>query len=179
MHISYAMTRNRLANLVGALGLGLTDLMASATDSVAGHGGQTAAALVTLGAEPGLTVSRLGWALGLSQPGAVRLVDRLARDGLLRREPGADARVVALRLTPEGEQRRLAILAERASRLLPLVGRLTDDEQAALQAIAEKLLAAMTTDTARAYALCRLCDEEVCEAGGCPVDNACPRDHEG
>jgi DNA-binding MarR family transcriptional regulator len=160
-------------NLLGALGLGVADLLVGGAESVAGHGGQTAAAIVTVGAAPGLGVGQLGSALGLSQPGAVRLVDRLEQDGLLARGPAADSRAVALRLTAAGEERRLAILAERAARLRPLLGALESAERSALEAIARKLLAVMTTDRAHADALCRLCDEASCEAHGCPVDEAC------
>lgn len=169
------MSDERTANLLGALGLGIADLLTLEAGELAGHGGQTAAAIVTIGATPDLTVGRLGWALGLSQPGAVRLVDRLARDGLVARGTAKDGRAVALQLTEAGSRRRAAILARRSESVRALLEVLAPEERRLLDGIASKLLAGMTTDRARAYALCRLCDEAVCEAGGgCPVEQACP-----
>ena len=167
------MNDGSLANLLGALGLGLADRMLAGVEPAAGHGGQAAAALVVVGAEPGLGVSRLAATLGLSQPGAVRLVDRLVEDGLVVRAPGRDGRSVALRLTALGAERRSAVVAARASGLDPLVSLLSVEERRALDGIARKLLAAMTTSEQRADALCRLCDEPVCLAEGCPVEDAC------
>jgi MarR family transcriptional regulator, negative regulator of the multidrug operon emrRAB len=170
------MSSEPVLNLLGALGLGVTDLLLDAAAGVAGHGGQSAAAVVTLGAEPGMTVGRLAMALGLSQPGTVRLVDRLAREGLVvRGKTTADARTVALRLTAEGSARRDAILLERAGRLGPVIEVLTAGERRGLEALLRKLLAGMTTDVARSYALCRLCDQDRCMALGCPVEAACAR----
>lgn len=167
------MSDSALTNLLGALGLGLADLLHAGVEPAAGHGGQAAAALVVIGAEPGLGLGRLADAVGLSQPGAVRLVDRLVAEGLASREPGRDGRSVALHLTPAGNARRTAVLAARAAALNPLLAALSGDERRALDGIARKLLAAMTTSERRADALCRLCDEPVCQARGCPVDAAC------
>jgi DNA-binding MarR family transcriptional regulator len=52
------------------------------------------------------TVTDLARRLGLAQSTVTELVRRAERAGLLEREPSAtDARVVYLRLTPEGERR--------------------------------------------------------------------------
>ena len=167
------MSDAALSNLLGALGLGLNDLLQAGVERAAGHGGQAAAALVVIGAEPGLGPGRLADAVGLSQPGAVRLVDRLVAEGLASRDSGKDGRSVALRLTPAGRERRAEVLAARAAVLCPLLEALSGAERQALEGVARKLLAAMTTSERRADALCRLCDEPVCQAAGCPVDAAC------
>ena len=46
-----------------------------------GETGAAASALVTIDAYPGRTIEQLRGPLGLSQPGAVRLVERLAAAG--------------------------------------------------------------------------------------------------
>jgi DNA-binding MarR family transcriptional regulator len=52
------------------------------------------------------TVTELAERLHLAQSSVTELVDRAEQAGLVRREPSRDdARVVFLRLTPEGEQR--------------------------------------------------------------------------
>jgi MarR family transcriptional regulator, negative regulator of the multidrug operon emrRAB len=158
------------ANLVGALALGLTDLIRAAVDGIAGHAGETSAALVTVAAEPGLGVTALSRALGLSQPGAVRLVDRLVADGLVIRQPGKDGRAVALALTPAGEARVEALKTARLAAIDTVLSGLDADDRTALDRIARNILETMTTDRLKAFGLCRLCDWETCFAKGCPVE---------
>lgn len=169
------MPDGRLANLLGAAALGITDLLQTALSRDAAAANE-AAALVTLGAEPGLAILPLSRALGLSHPGAVRLVDRLAKAGLVERLAGTDRRAVALHLTRAGRARRRAVLRGRMAELQRLLGELSLAQRAALGGILDKLLRTMTTDHWRAYALCRLCEEEACPQARCPVECA-ERDH--
>src|SRR5258705_4199176 len=53
------MTRKRTANLLGALALGLGDQMKQATEQRLGQGGETSAALTTIGHVPGLSLDML------------------------------------------------------------------------------------------------------------------------
>lgn len=161
-----------MSNLLGACSLGIADIIERVAATTIDHGGQAASVLVTLAAEPTMTTSRLAAALSLSQPAVVRILDRLEAEGLLVRERQEDARFRRLTLTHAGEERCFAILDQRASQLAPLLAMLTDTEQAQLLPILEKLLAAMTTDLSRSYALCRLCDASACHETGCPVDCA-------
>src|ERR687895_2172049 len=71
----------RLANLLGALALEASGALERATRPVVGQAGAAAAALVTVAAHPGRTIEALRAPLGLSQPGAVRLVERLPGAG--------------------------------------------------------------------------------------------------
>jgi MarR family transcriptional repressor of emrRAB len=170
---------NRTANLLGALALALTDLLTDSVEASGGHGGAAPAALVTIGSEPELSVSVLGQILGLSQPGAARLVERLVADGLVQRGPGPDARTHALTLTAAGQERRAAILVARAAQLAPALATLSPTEQAQLTPLLERMLQTLTTDLRRSYAICRLCDEAVCATPRCPVDAACEREEAG
>lgn len=164
------MANERTLNLLGALALGLTDSLNIAVAANAGYGGETPAALVTLGAEPGISINTLRQILNLSHPGTVRLIDRLEKDGLVERRAGADGRTLALFLTEAGQQRRLAILAQRQQHLHLALDCLSSTEQKQLTKLLEKMLAAMTIDELRAYMLCRLCEEEVCPQDRCPVE---------
>ncbi|MCW3048538.1 MAG: transcriptional repressor MprA, partial [Solirubrobacterales bacterium] len=96
----------RTANLLGAHALTLTDSVGAALDDEAGVTGTDAAALITLhNYAAGESLDILRGALGLSQPGMVRVVDRLERRGLLRRRRAErDARAIALELTPSGRR---------------------------------------------------------------------------
>lgn len=164
------MDQERTLNLLGALALSLVDGLSAAVEENAGYGGETPAALVTLGVEPGLSINALRQILDLSHPGTVRLIDRLETEGLVERKAGADGRTLALFLTEAGHERRRTILAERRKPLQAAVNSLTADESAQLTQLLEKMLAAMTTSELRAFAICRLCEEEVCPGDRCPVE---------
>jgi MarR family transcriptional repressor of emrRAB len=107
MHMSPAA-----ANLVGALGVALADRLAAAAE-LAG-GASAADALVALHeGRAGASIDALAPIVGLSHSGTVRLVDRLARDGLVERRRGADQRSAALFLTPAGRRRARRVLTRR------------------------------------------------------------------
>jgi MarR family transcriptional regulator, negative regulator of the multidrug operon emrRAB len=167
-----ATTQNdqRALNLLGALVLGLNDRFQTAVESSTGHGGETPAALVTLGMEPGISINRLRQILNLSHPGTVRLIDRLAKDGLVERRPGVDGRTLSLFLTKAGQQQRQNILEQRRQQLQAAFDSLTAAEQQQLTNLVEKMLTAMTTDEMQADALCRLCEIEICPQDRCPVE---------
>src|SRR5215216_1211147 len=88
----------RTANLLGALTLEATHLQENATKAVVGLGGAAAAALVTIEARPGWTIEQMRGGLGLTQPGAARLVERLTEAGLVERLGPGGRRGYELRL---------------------------------------------------------------------------------
>ncbi|MFN8830735.1 MAG: MarR family winged helix-turn-helix transcriptional regulator [Labrys sp. (in: a-proteobacteria)] len=161
------------ANLLGALGLGISDLLLRAAGASSGHGGETGAAIVSIGSAEGLSVGQLARVLALSHAGAVRLVDRLEADGFVSRRPGSDARQRIVTLTAEGVACRAEILAARSSALAPLIDRLVPADREALDRITATLLQGMATSDERADEICRLCDERTCLALGCPIET-CP-----
>src|SRR4051794_41929024 len=59
------------------------------------------------------SIDLLRQVLGLTPSGAVRLVDRLAADGLVRRTPGPDGRQVAVVLTARGRRAAAAVASAR------------------------------------------------------------------
>jgi MarR family transcriptional regulator, negative regulator of the multidrug operon emrRAB len=160
-------------NLLGALALAVSDRLRAATEG--DEDGLTTsqpAALVTLAHYPDQSVVSLGRTLGLTHSGAVRLVDRLEADGLLRRTARGPGRTLALRLTEAGQQAAQRALARREVALGQIVSLLDPGDAATLERLAARLLAGLTTDRSSAYRLCRLCDEPPCAAAGCPVDHA-------
>ncbi|MFG6094752.1 MarR family transcriptional regulator [Leptothoe sp. ISB3NOV94-8A] len=164
------MDNERTLNLLGALALSLGDALNAVVKVNAGYGGEAPAALVTLGANPGLSINTLSQILSLSHPGTVRLIDRLASQALVERRPGTDGRTLALFLTEAGQGRRRAILTERRQQLNLAVEPLSLDERQQLTKLLEKMLTAMTTGELRSFAICRLCEEDVCPADSCPVE---------
>ena len=165
----------RRENVIGALALGLVDAMVREVQAQAPEPGPAAAALVLLGHDPGMPIERLRRSLGLSHPGAVRLVDRLAADGLVVRDVSeSDRRAVALRLTTAGETTCRAVIAARDGAITrAMVASLTEQELQTFGDLAEKVLRGFVADLDHAYAICRLCDYEACT--GCPVDDELTR----
>jgi DNA-binding MarR family transcriptional regulator len=159
----------RLANLVGALVTALSDSLTAHADQAAGHTGATASALTYLTHEPGLSIDRLKGPLGLSQSATVRLVDRLAADGLVQRQPGRDARSVAVYLTSTGEQVARNILDQRAALLSGALAPLGQQERTVLTGMLEKTLLHLTADVVHARRICRFCERPVCPNEICPV----------
>jgi DNA-binding MarR family transcriptional regulator len=165
---------SRAANLLGALALAVADRLREATERPAdGLAASEPAALVTLAHYPGQPIGSLGKTLGLSHSGAVRLADRMEAAGLVRRTAPGPGRTLAMQLTPRGQEAARGVLARRQVVVEQLVGLLDAGEVAALEQLAGRLLAGITTDRGSAYRLCRLCDEARCEGdAGCPVDQA-------
>lgn len=159
----------RMANLLGAAALALTDLLLGGATRAAGVSASGAAALVVLSASSGLSVTELGRRVGLSQPAAARMVDGLEADGYVERRPGT-GRAVTVRLTRAGRQAARRLLTARAAPLTDVVGVLDEAEQAALTELLERLLTRLYPRIGSAEVLCRLCDRAACTADAtCPV----------
>jgi MarR family transcriptional regulator, negative regulator of the multidrug operon emrRAB len=167
MHISpdhAAAIDDAAANVTGALALAVADRLD--LDS-------RAAALITLLERGALTIEWLRRIVGLSHSATVRLVDRLAEDGLVHRRAGPDRRSVSILLTVRGRRAAERLRREREAKLASLLAPLEPDERRTLLALAEKVLAGAVSGRWQARLVCRLCDHGVCAAaGGCPVDRA-------
>jgi len=170
---------DRVANLLGVLSLAVADRLREATeDALSAGGGAAAAAVVHLEANPGESVSRLGLVLGLSQTGAVRLLDRLAALDLVQRSAGSDGRTVAVRLTEEGARRAEQVRRARIAAARNVLAGLSEAELAALTPVLEQLTHRLPAAAAGhqdpewvdLLHLCRLCDRAACaQEPGCPL----------
>ena len=158
---------DRTANLLGVVGLAVADRIEEAARDVLSHAGETPAAVVVIGYGLGPSNDQLRRILGLSHPGAVRLIDRLVADGLVERRKGRDKRAVALHLTNAGETLREELLKGRLAAIRPLLVTLTQAEQDALASLLHKMLLSMPTTDLERCNLCRLCDDRVCI--NCPI----------
>jgi DNA-binding MarR family transcriptional regulator len=158
------------ANVLGAFGLVLADRLAGAAERVGGA--SAAAALVSLnGTRAGARIDGVARICGLSHSGAVRLVDRLAAEGLVERRRGADQRSTALYLTPAGRRAARRVLTDRIAAMHSVLALLTADQQADLVAAGKAALEQLVADEGR---VCRLCDLDACgrSRGRCPVSPA-------
>jgi DNA-binding MarR family transcriptional regulator len=148
--------------------------------SGAGHADSAAAALSALHQfldQP--TLDQLRRVLGLTPSGAVRLVDRLATDGLVQRGPGTDGRTRSVRLTAKGRRAAQRIQAARAGVLAGALAELSVDERGQLHALTSKVLSHLVVAKVQSGQsghgwTCRLCDLVACgrPEGHCPAANA-------
>ncbi|HEX9064863.1 MAG TPA: MarR family transcriptional regulator, partial [Streptosporangiaceae bacterium] len=135
---------DRAANVFGALALVVTD---QANDAVAAAAGRSETAAAALSAllhfldRP--SVDRLRQVLGLTSSGTVRLVDRLADSGYVRREAGPDGRSTAIVLTAAGRAAAGRVSTARADVLGGALAALTEAERATFEDLAGKVLVGM------------------------------------
>ena len=163
------MHESRLANLLGACGLAVTDLtLRNITGRLSASG---ASAVVVLASGP-VSGTELGRRVGLTQSAATRMVDTLVDAGLAERSARA-GRVVLVGLTSAGHRLAAELLAARAETLGAALSVLSDGERVRLGGLLEKLLTGLYGDVGSADLMCRLCDRSACTSGGtCPVGQA-------
>jgi len=171
----------RLANLLGAAAIGIADrLQDSARDTAGLDGSDPTALIALLDFSPHGTIEALSQICGLTHSGAVRLVNRLVAAGYVTRDPGSNARSVAITLTGTGRTVALELRAARHQAIADTMAGLSRRQRAELAGACEVLIGALRADrlARRAAgappaggALCRLCDFEACQRpqGNCPA----------
>src|SRR5487761_1281632 len=163
---------DRLENLLGALVLAVSESLTSDVQTAAWHPGAMAAGLAVLAQEPGLGIEQLRRQLARTQSATVRVVDQLVAEGQAERRAGRDHRSISVVLTDQGTAAAAHVLDARTAVLRQVLEVLDAGERKVLTAVLEKVLAAVTTDRARAEQICRLCDVGACPLPACPVELA-------
>ncbi len=156
-------------NVIGAFALALADDFKDAMQDLAEGNESACSALIVIGQESGLSIDRLSKILKLSQPGTVRLIDRLAEARLVERKTGTDRRSVALRLTEAGKRQVKSLLVGRQHALVQALRGLDDWERSTLTAIASKVLRGLERSGVECDRRCRLCDDHSCPDQTCPM----------
>jgi MarR family transcriptional regulator, negative regulator of the multidrug operon emrRAB len=163
----------RTTNMLGALSLVMVDAMSRELEALTDICDTDWAALIVLEQMPGITVDRLARIVRLSQPGAVRMINRLVEEGRVERQQGADRRARPLALTPAGQRMVRAMLLGREKVLSQAMEALDSEEKQALGRLMEKMLRGLTTDDEASNTACRLCDEQACPEESCPLTPGC------
>jgi DNA-binding MarR family transcriptional regulator len=168
--------RDAAANVLGALALVVSDEMTRAVlASVDAPSVTDATALAALEQFlDGGTLDRVHQVLGVTPSGAVRLVDRLEKAGLVRREAGPDGRSRAVRLTEAGRDGARSVHRARATYLASLVDGLSDAEVSELRRLTGRVMENVVRAKDGGAWTCRLCDLVACRRpqGECPARNA-------
>jgi MarR family transcriptional regulator, negative regulator of the multidrug operon emrRAB len=164
------MKKQQLTNILGGLAVAITDAQMQAMGKATALSPSECAAVLSLGANPGLSIQSLAGILGLSHSASVRLCAGLAAKGLLDRMTGEDKRVVMLTLTAQGATMRSVLVDARESVLGEAISTLPEPDQVAFGRLISDMLERLTASRAQADHICRLCDETACPSALCPVE---------
>lgn len=165
----------RIGNLLETYARSLTSRVDAAVSAEFGIRGTAAAVLVAvLNWAEGRSLEELRSPLGITQPAATRIVDRLVADGLITRARRPDdRRESVIGLTAEGRARATQLVATRTAIVVDDVANVAPHLRDGLTTVLETLLANLTTGRVSARSLCRFCDAHVCgHPEGCPVTEA-------
>lgn len=152
-------------DLVGAAALAISEAVWAAV----GLERSDAAALNLVLAEERISIGALARELGLSHSAAVRVVDRLERDRLLRRTTPGPGRTVALVVTARGRRRAEQSIDTRARILERATADFSPGERETLLRLLARSVWNLTHDQYEIDRACRLCDQRGCLGRGCPL----------
>lgn len=173
MYDAYKIMSNPIrstANLLGALTIALSDELMAGIQEESRLRESAAAALLSVGTRPGISVGDLGEVVGKEQSTTVRIVDRLEQAGLMTRGAATDdARRVELRLTPKGRREYGRILDTRQDVLTRALRCLDEESRIQFHRLLDQLMTSLASTRERARNICRLCDHRVCHGADCPV----------
>ena len=165
-------TTQAVANRVGALATAIEDRVTEAVAEATGMATTSTTALSALHhflEAP--SVELLRQVLGLTHSGAVRLVDRLERDGYVERRAGPDSRTISVSITPAGRRvaRRASTARDRV--VVGALAPLSTGEIAAVDRLLGRVLRGMKRGDGATSWICRRCHTDVCgvERGECPL----------
>jgi DNA-binding MarR family transcriptional regulator len=167
------MEMQRLANLVGALALTLTDRMVREMCKEAGLPESSVSALIVMHQRPAVNVDGVARVLNLAHSSTVRLINRLENAGLVSHRSGADRRNHELLLTHDGEKLVDRMLYRREQTVLELLQRDHFGEvDTSFVTEIERLLSIAACDPMACARICRLCNTKTCDLTRCPVELA-------
>lgn len=162
-----------LGNRVGALALAIQDEVNKQLGEGATVQGSDASALVLLSQNQALGIDSLAKQLMLAHSSTVRLVERLVKSGLVKKDSGRDKRSVDVSLTSKGESVCKDILNIRQACLSRMVSGLDIAHTEIFLKCIDSILHNLTGSNLRGEQICRMCDEVACDLADCPVEKRC------
>ncbi|SON54129.1 MarR family protein [Hartmannibacter diazotrophicus] len=148
-----------VSNKLAALAQAIVDAADDATEDLSPS---AAAALMSLKARGPQSVGTVAQLVGLTHSAAVRLVDRLEKDWLVRRQRRG-GREVMVELTSRGKRRASTLQEKRIIAAEGFVKDLNPSEIGALDLLLHRLLDAVVEDGGDIGRLCRMCDTGTCD----------------
>lgn len=151
-----------LHNKLAALALAVTDATLEKTEDLAPT---AVAALISIRDRELLSIGDIARIVGLTHSAAVRLVDRLEKDWLVRRQRRV-GREVMVEITARGRRRAQQLQETRLAAVASFIDVLDPEEQAQLDALIAKVIAKRSggADFDESQ-FCRMCRRQACDCG--------------
>ena len=150
-----------LTNKIAALALAITDSALAKSEDLAPT---AVAALISIRDTEPLSIGDIAGIVGLTHSAAVRLVDRLEKDWLVRRQRRV-GREVMVEITARGKRRAQQLQEHRAAATAALLVGLTDAEVRALEQVIDRIIALRAADGMPVPQFCRMCRRGHCDCG--------------
>jgi DNA-binding MarR family transcriptional regulator len=164
---------NYRSNLTGAFATYISTAIETNVSELGGRSLNHEAALVTIYNHPNDTIDSLSKVLWLTHSGAVRLVNTLEEQGLVKRlKSPEDARAVILATTSEGDKRVENILEQREKAIENVFKHFDSRQKQEFISLLGIAMKGLTQERLEARRICRLCNEGVCRKVGCPVEQS-------
>jgi DNA-binding MarR family transcriptional regulator len=156
------MEETPLSNKLAALALAITDATLAETDDLAPT---AVAALITIRDREPMSIGEIAHVVGLSHSAAVRLVDRLEKDWLVRRQRRI-GREVMVEITARGRRRAQQLQENRMKAVADFLSGLKPDQQFGLNELIDRIILERANgDTMIVGQFCRMCDRNGCNCG--------------
>ncbi len=155
------MDETSLANKLAAISLAVTDAMLARTEDLAPT---AVAALITIRDREPLSIGEIATVVGLTHSAAVRLVDRLEKDWLVRRQRRV-GREVMVEITSRGKRRAQQLQDTRMEAVAAFLTGLAPDERAVLDGLVNRMIAKLASGELVVDQFCRMCRRGSCDCG--------------
>lgn len=148
------------ANRLAALATAVSDAVTAETGDLSES---AVAALIAIRIREPLAIQHIATTVGLTHSATVRLIDRLEKDWLVRRQR-RKGREVLVETTSRGKRRVRDIHAKRGEAIGALIGDISDKDQKALSRGIDEMLENAIANGASPERLCRFCDGDATAA---------------
>lgn len=155
------MDDSPLPNKLAALALAITDATLAQTDDLAPT---AVAALITIRDQEPFSIGDIARIVGLTHSAAVRLVDRLEKDWLVRRQRRV-GREVMVEITSRGRRRAQQLQEARLGAVSAFLTSLDPDDLATMSHLVDKMLHVHCGETVDPDQFCRMCRRGGCDCG--------------
>lgn len=150
-----------LTNKLAALALAITDATLAKSEDLAPT---AVAALISIRDGEPLSIGDIARIVGLTHSAAVRLVDRLEKDWLVRRQRRV-GREVLVEITARGRRRAQQLQDHRTVAATNVIAGLSSEERAALDTVISRIIALRAAEDLVPDQFCRMCRRGSCDCG--------------
>lgn len=165
-----AETSRHTANILGTLSVLIQDRVEGAWQADLDLSPMAAAAIVQTEGAPGCSIEQVATRIGLSHSATVRVIDKLVERGLIEKDRARqDARQQSLTLSKAGKRLAQQLHAVRNDVTDALLGGIDAGQVTALHQAVCRILGQAVTSPKEGDVVCRVCDEQRCHPGICPI----------